>query len=77
MLVPFNGLCTILLFLCGQTARSLVSPCGICGEQSDIGTEISPSASIFLVSITISVLRTLLFIHQRRNTVAATDGVDK
>ena len=77
MRVLFNGLCTILLFLCGQTARSLSSPCGIGSEQSGIGTEISPSISVFLVSITTPVLRTLLFILERRNTVAATDSVDK
>ena len=69
MHVPFNGLCTSII------RRSLASQCEICCGQSGIGTEISPSNSVFPVSITTSVLRTLLLIHQRRNTIAATDDV--
>jgi len=77
MHLPFNGLCTILLFLCGQTARSLASPCGICGEQSGIGTEISPSTSVFLFSITTSVLRTLLFISDVVRSQQLTVSINK
>jgi len=77
MHVAFNGLCIILLFLRGQSARSLASPCGTCGGQSGIGTEISPNILIFPLSITISVFRTLSFIYQRHNTIAAADGVVK
>jgi len=59
LLMAYATLCTQLLDLSTWVqVQSQVSPCGICGGQSDTKTGLSPGNSIFTSSITPPMLHT-------------------